>query len=350
MEIFKDLKVVELANVLAGPAVGMFFAELGAKVIKVENSLTAGDITRQWKTTHESNKSSVSAYYASVNWNKEVIFADLTDLKEKEKVYSIIEEADIVISNYKPGDDKKLGMDYETISKINTNIVYGHITGFGIYNDRVAYDLVLQAETGFMSMNGTKESGPLKIPVAMIDILAAHQMKEALLIGLINRMKTNKGGYYTVSLYDAAISSLANQASNFLMTGVVPALAGSLHPNIAPYGEIFITKNKKKIILAIGSNKQFDNLCKVLGIPNIAKEKRFSENKERVLNRMELKKILQYEFKKKESDFLINEFHKRYVPAGEIKDLEEVFREEGSQKLILNDEFGKRIRTVIFTP
>ncbi|MCX6296683.1 MAG: CoA transferase, partial [Bacteroidetes bacterium] len=212
--IFKDLKVIELANVLAGPAVGMFFAELGAQVIKIENKSTNGDVTRSWKIAKEDQKINSSAYYASVNWNKKSMFLDLKDASDKSKIIELIKEADIVISNYKKGDDIKLGMDFETLKKTNPTLIYAHISGFGEENSRTAFDIVLQAETGFMFMNGTKESGPIKMPVALIDILAAHQLKEGVLVALIKRMQTGNGSKVSVSLYDSAIASLANQATN----------------------------------------------------------------------------------------------------------------------------------------
>ena len=289
---FKDLKVVELANVLAGPAVGMFFAELGAEVIKIENKLTGGDITRSWKLPVEDKKLKTSAYFASVNWNKKSIFLDLNYKKDKQKVYDLICDADIVITNYKKGDDKKLGMDYATLCKINPKIIYAHISGYGENSNRTAYDLVLQAETGFMFMNGTPTSGPVKMPVAIIDLMAAHQLKEGILLALINKMKTGKGSKVTVSLFDSAIASLANQASNYLMANHNPEPIGSLHPNIAPYGEIFTTKDKRQIVLAIGSDKQFQRLCEILNLKEVAFNVKFSTNSERVKNRIELFEVI----------------------------------------------------------
>ena len=209
---FEGLTVIELASVLAGPATGMFFSELGARVIKIENALTGGDITRQWKLPSESLTSPVSAYYSSVNFNKEIQFMDLNSGAEKMKLYTLIQSADIVISNYKAGDAEKLGMDYPSLKKVNPQIIYAHLGGFPKGIKRVAFDVVLQAETGFMSMNGTSESGPIKMPVALIDVLAAHQLKEVLLLALLNREKTGSGAYVSTTLYESAIASLANQA------------------------------------------------------------------------------------------------------------------------------------------
>ena len=350
---FKDLKVVELANVLAGPAVGMFFSELGAKVIKVENKSTNGDVTRSWKLESENIDSNTSAYFASVNWNKKHLFVDFKNEQEKQVVYDLIQDADIVISNYKPGDDIKLGMDYETLKKINGKLIYAELTGFGNNNARIAYDLVLQAETGFMFMNGTKESGPIKIPLAVIDIFAAHQLKEAILIALIKKIKTGLGSRITVSLFDSAITSLANQASNWLMTNQNPQPLGSLHPNIAPYGEIFTTKDERKIVLAVGNNKQFEQLCLILELKMLNTNKLFSSNPERVKHRTELFEILNSKIKNLDSVVLMEKFIKKNVPAGVIKSVKEVFETNDLNALILEEtdalnQLSKRVKTVAF--
>src|ERR1035437_2769189 len=179
---FKDLKVVELAGVLAGPSVGLFFAELGAEVIKIENKKTGGDVTRSWKLPEEDKNSDVSAYFLSVNFLKKHLFLDLNAESDYKKCIAQIKNADIVIVNYKKGDDKKLKLDYATLKKINSKLIYASINGFSDTDERVAYDLILQAESGFMSVNGTPESGPLKMPVALIDIIAAHHLKEAILL------------------------------------------------------------------------------------------------------------------------------------------------------------------------
>lgn len=345
---FRELKVIELANVLAGPAVGMFFAELGAKVIKIENKILGGDVTRQWKLPSEDTKKATSAYFCSVNWNKEHLFLDLEQEKERQVVYHLVKDADIVISNYKLGDDVKLGMDHITLSAFNPKLVYGHITGFGEDSNRVAYDLVLQAEAGFMSMNGTEDSGPLKMPVALIDILAAHQMKEALLVGLLERNRTGQGGYYSVSLFDSAIASLANQASNWLMANHVPSRTGSLHPNIAPYGETFTTSDNKQIVLAIGSNSQFRTLCHVLNAP-FASNDEFSTNSMRVKNRSKLAELLAPLIAQHPRDPLLQVLATNGVPAGAVHTIDEVFNLPEAKKMVLESNSGeRRVRTAVF--
>ncbi|MBL7893404.1 MAG: CoA transferase [Bacteroidia bacterium] len=347
--MFKNLKVVELANVLAGPSVGMFFAELGADVIKIENRLTNGDITRAWKLPGESPKAPLSAYYASVNWGKRSILLDLSSTKDKKKAIELLRAADIVIANYKNGDAKKLGMDYTSIKKINPKIIYAHISGFGSKDKRVAFDLVLQAETGFLSMNGTSTSGPVKLPVALIDILAGHQLKEAVLIALLNRSKTGKGAYVETSLYGSAIASLANQGTNWLLAKHIPKPMGTLHPNIAPYGEIVTCKDNKQIVLAIGTDKQFSALCIALNAGYIFKDKRFSTNSMRVKNRSALLKILQKKFSGHNAKPILTILKAKQVPMAEIKNIKDVFLSPVAKKMILkraNKNIG--LKTVAF--
>lgn len=350
--MFKELKVVELSSVLAGPAVGMFFAELGAEVVKIENKLSGGDITRTWKNKNEDQSASVSAYFSSVNYGKIHLFLDLTDQTDYNKIIDLIKKADVVIVNFKPGDDLKLKLDYTTLAKINPQLIYAAITGFGTNDPRIAYDVVLQAETGFMSMNGTPESGPVKMPVALIDILAAHQTKEAILIALLKRKEDQKGSFISVSLYDTAVSSLANQASNYLMTGSVPQRIGSLHPNIAPYGETFITADKKFLVLAIGSDKQFTKLCELVGDPLLAKNEKYNSNLARVKNRRELYNELQPLFFVYRRDEIMNDMIENGIPAGAVKNMDEVFENPLTKELILSEEIDsvetKRVKTIAF--
>ena len=286
--MFSGLKVVELASVLAGPSVGSFFAELGAKVVKIENPLSGGDITRTWKLKGENAKNTVSAYYAAANYHKKVKFLNLKETKDLKKLYREIKTADIVICNFKNGDDEKLKVDYNHLKKINPQLIYAQITGFGKESKRTAYDVVLQAESGFMFMNGTPQSGPVKMPVALIDILAAHQLKEGILCALMKRSANGEGALVSVSLYDAAISSLANQASNYLMENHIPQAIGTEHPNIAPYGEMFFTANNKKVVLAFGNDKQFNKFCDLINHEELKNDPRFKSNKGRVRNRKAL--------------------------------------------------------------
>ncbi len=328
---FSDLKVIELAGVLAGPSAGLFFAELGARVIKIENPKTGGDVTRSWKLQSENKEDKTSAYFWSINAGKDILFLDLSIDKDLESFYDLIKSADILITNYKLGDDIKLKVDYTTLKAINPTLIYASINGFGNDNPRTAYDLILQAESGFMFMNGEKNAAPLKMPVALIDILAGHQLKEAILIALLNKYKTNKGSHLTVSLFDTAVASLANQATNWLIAHHLPAAQGSLHPNIAPYGEIFTTKDHHQITFAIGSNKQFKQLCDIL---NIEITSDYQNNQLRIKNREALFLDLNKHIQTFNFDILFKECLKHDVPIGKIRNLKEVFELPEAKNLI----------------
>ncbi len=346
-DFFKDLKVVELAGVLAGPSVGYFFAELGATVIKIENPKTNGDITRSWKSKKEDPKSKTSAYFWSVNALKEFVSLDLTQKNDLKELHEIIKSTDIIISNYKKGDDKKLKVDYPTLSKINPKLIYASINGFGVDSPRTAYDLILQAESGFMFMNGEANSIPTKMPVALIDLLAGHQLKEAILIALLKRAKEKKGSYISVSLFDSAIASLANQATNWLIGNQLPVASGSLHPNIAPYGELFLTKDKQYITFAIGSNKQFEALCSVINNNSLARDPKFLSNQNRIKNRQELYSIINNHISTYFFKDIFKACEKMEVPIGKIRNMKEVFELPEAKLLLREVKDGKEKKQVL---
>ncbi len=344
---FKDLKVVELAGVLAGPSVGYFFAELGAQVIKVENPKTNGDVTRSWKLKSENPKDPTSAYFWSINAQKEFVSLDITQPAQLKKLYTIIESADIVITNYKAGDDTKLKVDYPTLSALNPRLIVASINGFGHDSPRTAYDLILQAESGFMYMNGEANGKPVKMPVALIDLLAGHQLKEAILIALLNRSKTGKGCWVSVSLFDSAIASLANQATNWLIAHELPKAMGSIHPNIAPYGELFETKDNQLVTFAIGSNKQFKALCELIEFPGLAGDPKYATNHLRVNNRTQLYAVLydyikQYSFKD-----LYRLCLELEIPVGKIRNLKEVFELPEAKHMLRTFSSDKKENQVV---
>ncbi|MDX1653340.1 MAG: CoA transferase [Brumimicrobium sp.] len=353
MNPFGDLKIIDLSTVLAGPSVGSFFAELGADVLKIEHPVFK-DVTRSWKLKTEDPDSEISAYFSSVNYRKKYLQLDLKDKKDHAELMKIVKDADLVLMNFKKGDQSKLGITDDRLRKINKSLIIGKISGFGINSDRVAYDLILQAESGFMSMNGTPESGPVKMPVAIIDVMAAHHLKEGLLIELYERKNNTQylGRTVSVSLYDAAVSSLINQASNYLMAGHVASRIGSLHPNIAPYGEIFTAKDGVRITFAIGSDRHFQILCGYLNIQDIYSDDRFKTVQKRVEHRFELEQIIQREVQKRNAKDIISYMHSQYVPVAELKNIREVFETPEGQKLIREEKIDgvntRRITSVAF--
>lgn len=349
-DLLKGIKVVELASILAGPSVGMFFAELGAEVIKVENPRTGGDATRQWKTKFEDADSPISAYYASINWGKKVEFLDLKSREGKERVYNLLESADILIYNYKAGDEIKLGMDYETLKLRFPRLLIGHISGYDLDDRRPAFDLVLQAETGFISINGSPQTGPVKMPLPLIDILAAHQLKEALLAGLIQRFRTGTGAYFHVSLFDAGVATLVNMSNNVLMGNMNPGLTGSLHPNIAPYGETLKAGDGKSFVLAVGNDEQFHGLCKSLDIPDEIFN-RYNSNVIRVRERESLDAILNDHASRIAGMELSRRMTGNGVPFGNIRSVKEVVESLPERYFLKEKTEGRdtiRIRSAMF--
>lgn len=322
-EIFKGIKVIELASVLAGPMVGTFFAELGADVIKIENKKCDGDPTRQWYAESEPTDR-ISAYYASANFNKKTIMLDLTRDEDYQVLMHEISDADIVINNFPDSVNQNLKIQYEILSRLNQNLIYCQLYAYDKEDSRPGYDMVMQAECGYLSMSGTDNSYA-KIPVALIDVLASHQMKEAILIALIRKsMGYKHPQLIEVSLYQSAIASLANQASNYLMNDTIPQRMGTAHPNIAPYGDIYITSDKQPIILTIGSDQQFLKLVETLNL-SLNLFTKFMINKDRVQNREGLNELLQSRIGELTSSMLSELFRRKQIPHCFILDLKQVF-------------------------
>lgn len=344
--LFSDLQILDISSVLAGPQVGSFFAELGASVTKIENKVSNGDATRQWKLEAEKGSDRVSSYYSSANYGKESILLDLKDAKDYLVFRKLADDADIIISNYQLRVARKLKVDYDTLVQSNDQLIYAQLYAYSSEDPRPGYDLVMQAETGFMSMNGQPNGPPTKMPVAIIDLMAAHQLKEAILIALIKKGKEAAGSLVEVSLYQSAIASLANQASNYLMADHIPEKLGSLHPNIAPYGDSYTSKDDVDFILAVGSDEQFNKLGKTLRSDQLLSST-FDSNSSRIANRSELNSILQGEFgirSYEETDILLKS---QNIPFCRVLSLDKVFENNLAKNMILDHEIeGDAVKSV----
>lgn len=349
MNFFKNLVVVDASSVLAGPSVGSFFGEIGARVIKIENLYSGGDVTRNWHTPDE-NKSEVSSYYSSINYGKEVHLLDF--IENNKEIKNLIRTADILITNFKQADYSKFQITNAQLRDLNSKLIHARIKGFESEEERVAYDVVLQAETGFMAMTGEFNQQPSKMPVALIDVLAAHQLKEGILIALIQRQITQAGAFVEVSLERAALASLVNQGSYTLMTGKSPKRLGSKHPNIAPYGDLFNSSDKKQFVLAIGSDQQFEKLVTEFQI-SILNNVQFASNTKRIENRTELCTILQDAFINITMNEIANRLKIHNLPFGEIKELQEVLESRVSQEMLISEKQGKtltkRLKSAVFS-
>jgi crotonobetainyl-CoA:carnitine CoA-transferase CaiB-like acyl-CoA transferase len=345
--MFQNLKVLELASVLAGPSVGQFFAELGAEVIKIENLNTGGDVTRSWKGSKEQTDDR-SAYFCSVNWGKKSVALDLNSAEGKISIQKLAAKSDLIIASYKPGDAEKLGVSYQQLSANNAQLIYGQITGYGSDTDRVGYDAVIQAESGFMDLNGEANGNPTKMPVALIDVLAGHQLKEGLLLALLKKERTGAGSFVEVSLIQTAIASLTNQATNWLVGHQLPLRQGSAHPNIAPYGDSFVTNDGKRILLAIGNDRQFVNLIKLLPeLDWVDVQKNFATNHKRVENRDQLNAILSKAIGQMDSEILLTQIHQQKIPAGIIQNVKEVFELKAANDLLIKSDSLTGVRNYV---
>jgi crotonobetainyl-CoA:carnitine CoA-transferase CaiB-like acyl-CoA transferase len=331
---FADLRVLELAAVLAGPQVGQFFAELGATVLKVEPP--AGDVTRTWRTPGDDPDSSISAYFAASNWGKTSVMLDLTEPEAQAALRRLAAEADVLIASYKPGDAEKFGVSYAQLAEANPRLIYAHLTGYGPASPRVGYDAVLQAETGFMHLNAASPADPpQKMPVALIDLLAAHQLKEGILTALYQRERTGQGTYLAVSLHDSALASLANQGATWLVTGRDPLPLGSGHPGIVPYGTVYRAADGQRLVLAVGTDAQFRQLCSVLMRPHWAAEPRFATNPARVRHRHALEELLLVRIAELDGAALLHELARLGVPAGAVRTVGEALSQEAAQPMLL---------------
>jgi len=347
--MFEHLKVLELATVLAGPSVGQFFAELGAEVIKVENPTSGGDVTRTWKAAGEQTDDR-SAYFCAVNFGKKSIAVKLDTDEGRRTVHALVRQSDIVIASYKPGDAARLGVDYDTLKTLQPKLIYGQITGYGSHDARVGYDAVIQAEAGFMYMNGVPGGESLKMPVALIDVLAGHHLKEGILVAMLRQQKTGEGQFVEVSLIQAAVASLVNQATNWLIAGQVPEKKGSAHPNIAPYGDVFKTADGVEFLLSVGNDRQFADLCAVLGIQELAQDQHFASNPARVANRPQLNAVLREKIGQQLSSDLVQALRDHKIPGGRISTVQNVFETAEAQELVLRSLDRLGVKTYAAQP
>lgn len=316
------VKVLDLTRVLAGPNCTMILADLGADVIKVE-APGGSDETRFWGPPFQNG---VSAYYLCANRNKRSITVNLKSDEGREIIRRLAKEADVLIHNFKTGSMEKWGLGYDSLEKINPRIVFCSITGFGEtgpYSHLPGYDYIIQGMSGLMSITGNEESGPLKIGVAMVDILTGLYSAISIEAALFEREKSGHGQKIDMSLMDTAVSSLANVASNYLISGKVPRRLGNDHPNVVPYSTF--SASDGELIIAVGNNRQFALLCEVIGLCELAVDEKFRTNEARVENRRELTKILNSQLQLKKVSDWMTLFSANNIPCGPINTIDQVF-------------------------
>ena len=342
----ESIRVLELASVLAGPLAATALAERGAKVTKVERP-PAGDVTRSWKTAQEPTESPLSAYYESANGHKTVAWQDLTSPEGRAWLEAALASHDVLIENYKAADLAKFNLTPEDVARRHPHLIRVRLVGFAEAPERLAYDVVVQAETGFMSMNGFSDRPPVRMPVALMDVLASHQIRMACLEGLLARSAGRQGFFAEVSLEGSGLTALVNQATNQLITGMTPTRNGGEHPNIAPYGDV-LTCADGHLVLAVGNDRQFEGLCTVLERSDLLDAPEFGTNQLRVQHRRALVQALDESAQKWNKEELELALRAAGAPAGVVRNLQEVFEGSGSNWTTENPSGATRSRAVAY--
>ena len=327
------LRVLDLSRVLAGPWASQLLADLGADVIKVERPGT-GDDTRSWGPPFlhdaDGHETDESAYFLSTNRNKRSVTVDLTRPEGQAIIRELAAQSDVVIENFKHNGLVPYGLDYASLREIKPDIVYCSITGFGQtgpYADRAGYDFLIQAMGGLMSVTGRADheagAGPMKVGVALTDVLTGLYASNAILAALAHRDRTGVGQHIDLALFDVQVATLVNQASNYLVGGQAPVRLGNSHPNIVPYQD-FPTIDGDMII-AVGNDAQFRRLCAVVGQSTWADDPRFATNRDRVRHRDVLVALLSDVTRSRTTQHWVAAFEAVGVPCGPVNDLAAVF-------------------------
>ncbi len=320
------VRVLDLSRVLAGPWAGQILADLGAEVIKVERP-GRGDDTRAWGPPYlrdaSGARTSESAYYLCANRGKRSVEIDIANPKGQDLVHRLADRSDVLIENFKVGGLAKYHLDYPSLSATNPRLIYCSITGFGQtgpWRNRPGYDFMIQGTAGLMSVTGQPDdaqgAGPVKVGVAVSDLLTGLYSVIAIQAILLERATTGKGKHIDMALFDVQAACLANQALNYLTSGLSPTRLGNAHPNIVPY-EVFPTLDGH-IILAVGNDTQFAQFCALVKQPQWAQDRRFATNAQRIENRVELARLIAAETKKRTSSLWLADLERAGVPCGPI--------------------------------
>ncbi len=327
------LKVLDLSRVLAGPWAGQMLADLGADVVKVERP-EVGDDTRAWGPPYlqdaEGRDTSEAAYFLSANRNKRSVTLDFTQPEGQQRARALVAKADVLIENFKVGGLAAYGLDYASLQQLNPRLIYCSVTGFGQqgpYAKRAGYDFMIQAMGGLMSITGRADNedgaGPVKVGVALTDILTGLYASNAILAALNERERSGLGQHIDLALLDVQVACLGNQALNYLTTGKPPQRLGNAHPNIVPYQD-FPTADGD-FILTVGNDGQFRRFCEVAGHPEWASDARFASNAQRVAHREQLIPLIRQATVFRTTAQWITELEQAGVPCGPINDLSQVF-------------------------
>jgi crotonobetainyl-CoA:carnitine CoA-transferase CaiB-like acyl-CoA transferase len=315
------LKVIDLSRVLGGPYCGQMLADHGAEVIKVEPP--QGDETRGWGPPFD--EEGISAYFAGINRNKRKIALDLAKPQGRDIFLKLLEQADVLIDNFKTGTMEKWGIGYDTLSKKFPRLVHARVSGFGAdgpLGGFPGYDAMVQASSGLVSVNGSPESGPVRIGVPVVDLSTGMNACIGILMALYERARSGNGQFIDATLYDSALALHQPHAPNYFMAGQKPKLHGNSHGNLAPYAN-FPTKGRN-IVVGAGNDAQFRKLVQMLGKPELADDPRFKTNKDRLAQKPELEAELRALTKDRDGEAFANELMRNGVPSGAVMEVADV--------------------------
>ncbi len=343
-------RVLDLSRILAGPWASQILADLGAEVIKVERP-GAGDDTRGWGPPYMpdagGDSTGEAAYFHSANRGKKSVCIDMSKTRGQALIKDLASQSDVLIENFKVGGLKKYGLDYDSLKGIIPTLVYCSITGFGQtgpYADRAGYDFMIQAMGGMMSVTGEADAEPMKIGVALADVLTGLYAANAIQAALMHQLKTGEGQYIDMALLDVQVATLANQAMNYLATGNNPKRLGNAHPNIVPY-QAFKTADGF-MILAVGNDAQFKRFCELTEREDLIEDERFQKNSSRVKHREILVPQVAEMMTMKTTESWLSELNQRGIPCGPINNIDQVFddpqvRHRGIQQTLKHPSAGK---------
>lgn len=319
------LKILDLSRVLAGPYATMLLADMGADVIKIESP--RGDETRQWGPPWlGEGDEKISAYYSSVNRNKRSVVLDLKTAAAKKVLEQLISQSDVLIENFRKGTLERLGFSQAKLTELNPTLIYSSITGYGSTGasaDLAGYDAIIQALGGLMSLTGSAEGEASKISVALVDVVTGCHAAMAILAALVQRGVTGKGTRIELSLLESNMSMLVNQAANFLASQQNPQRWGNAHPNIVPYQQFHA--RDQAVMVAVGNDKQFQALCTMLELPQLASNPRFASNPARVQHRDILVPLLAETIQQHSAQELSEKADALGVPFAPVNTLEQAF-------------------------
>jgi crotonobetainyl-CoA:carnitine CoA-transferase CaiB-like acyl-CoA transferase len=333
MRPLDDLFVVDLSRILSGPICTMMLADMGARVIKIEPP-PHGDDSRLWGPPFVGG---ISSYFHSINRNKKSLGLNLKTQAGREVLWQLLDRADVIVENFKPGVLAKLGFGYDAVSARYPRLIYCSISGFGQtgpYSSRPGYDLIAQGESGLMDLTGYPGEPPAKIGVSIADIVSGMYAFQGILLALLARQRTNKGQWVDVSLLDSAVSTLAFQALIYLTTGRSPERIGTRHPSITPY-ECFRVRDGF-VNIGVTNQKQWTNFCSVLGVPGLAADPRFETMAQRLSHNKELKQILVPALSGMTRREVLDKLAAVEIPAGPINSVAEILEDPqiGAREMI----------------